>query len=212
MISSPRSTTSAPPVRRLKPHMTLASFDGPNPGDLDLFVHFPVGLKDGAPLVVGLHGCTQSAANHAYDAGWLSLADEAGFAMLAPGQKRSNNTNLCFNWFDATDAAGPAGELASIVEMIRYVVADNRLDADRVFVTGLSAGGAMAFALVYRHPEMFAGAGIVAGLPVDGALNLQEALGLMSGRRRATICRTQAAAHGARSQRCRSGRAAPMPS
>lgn len=196
MISPSRSSTPATCMRRLPRPMTQVPCNGPNPGDLEMFVHLPRGLKPGAPLVVVLHGCTQSAADHARDAGWLALADEAGFAVLAPGQKRSNNANLCFNWYEAMDASGPSGEAASIVEMIRHIVAEYRLDMDRVFVTGLSAGGAMAFAMVYSHPQLFAGAGIIAGLPAGSAGSLQEALGLMSGRRRATIHRTTDRAHG----------------
>src|SRR5687768_1385135 len=73
---------------------------GPNPGALRMLSYAPVGLAPGAPLVVVLHGCTQRAAAHAASAGWLTLADRYGFAVVAPEQTTANNFNRCFNWYE----------------------------------------------------------------------------------------------------------------
>ncbi len=137
---------------RLQP---LAGF-GPNPGALAAKFHVPNGLEEGAPLVVVLHGCTQTAAGYDYHSGWSRLADEAGFALLFPEQQRANNPNLCFNWFLPGDARRGSGEALSIRQMIETMVATHGLDRTRIFITGLSAGGAMASAMLASYPEVFA--------------------------------------------------------
>lgn len=155
--------------------LTEVSDVQPNPGALRMLLHTPDGLARGAPLVVVLHGCTQTAEAYAEGAGWLALADRAGFAVLCPEQVRGNNPNLCFNWFHPEDTAREAGEAASIAAMVRRAIADHQLDPTRVFVTGLSAGGAMTAAMLASYPEMFAGGAIIAGLPYGAASNMQEA-------------------------------------
>ena len=157
---------------------------GANPGDLRMLLHRPDGLKAKAALVVVLHGCTQTAAGYAGGAGWLTLADRYGFVVLCPEQTRANNANLCFNWFQSSDVARGAGEAASIRGMIARAVGDHDLDPNRVFVTGLSAGGAMANAMLSAYPEVFAAGAIIAGLPYGAAANVQEAFAAMQGRAR----------------------------
>lgn len=155
---------------------------GRNPGALRMLSHVPQDLPAGAPLVVVLHGCTQRAGAYAEGAGWLTLADRHGFAVLAPEQAPANNFNRCFNWYEPADAGRGKGEAASIRAMVAHMVETHRLDSRRVFVTGLSAGGAMTSVMLSAYPEVFAGGGIVAGLPYGVADNLQEALGAMFGR------------------------------
>ena len=157
---------------------------GPNPGALRMLVHTPEMRSAKAPLVVVLHGCTQTAAGYARGAGWIELADRCGFVLVCPEQSRANNPNLCFNWFNPDDIARGAGEAASIHAMVRQVVGAYDLDARRVFVTGLSAGGAMANVMLAAYPESFAAGAIVAGLPYGVASNVQEALGAMRHARR----------------------------
>ena len=152
---------------------------GDNPGGLKMLVHAPEGLAAKAALVLVLHGCTQTAEAYAAGAGWLSLADSCGFVLLCPEQSRANNPNLCFNWFQPSDVARGAGEAASIKAMIVHAIKHYDLDPRRVFITGLSAGGAMANAMLATYPETFAGGAIVAGLPYGAASNMQEALGAM---------------------------------
>ena len=151
----------------------------PNPGNLRMFHHVPRGLKPGAPLVVTLHGCGQTASGYDLGAGWCALADQAGFAVLAPEQKPANNPNTCFDWFNPEDITRDSGEAASIAAMVRHMIDAHRLDAGRVFITGLSAGGAMASVMLATHPELFAGGAIVAGLPYGAARNVRDALECM---------------------------------
>lgn len=152
---------------------------GPNPGALRALCHVPAALADGAPLVVVLHGCTQTAAGYDRGSGWSELADALGFAVLFPEQQRANNANLCFNWFDRDDIRRGAGEALSIRQMVAAMVDRHRLDPARVFVTGLSAGGAMASAMLATYPEVFAGGAIVAGLPFGTAASMPEAFDRM---------------------------------
>ncbi|WP_139832376.1 extracellular catalytic domain type 1 short-chain-length polyhydroxyalkanoate depolymerase [Mesorhizobium australicum] len=158
----------------------LARF-GTNPGALAAKFHVPDGIDKGAPLVVVLHGCTQTAAGYDHHSGWSQLADEAGFALLFPEQQRANNPNLCFNWFLPGDARRGSGEALSIREMIETMVATHCLDRNRIFITGLSAGGAMASAMLASYPEVFAGGAIIAGLPYGSATTIPEAFDRMRG-------------------------------
>ena len=138
---------------------------GSNPGALRMWLHVPEGLTAKAPLVVVLHGCGQTAAGYAAGAGWLATADRYGFAVLCPEQVGSNNANLCFNWFEEADIRRGGGEAESVAQMLRRAVADLDLDGRRVFITGLSAGGAMAAVMLAAYPETFAAGVIIAGLP-----------------------------------------------
>jgi poly(hydroxyalkanoate) depolymerase family esterase len=154
---------------------------GTNPGDLKAWVHLPQGRDEATALVVVLHGCTQDAASYDEGSGWSQLADELGFALLYPEQTRSNNFNLCFNWFEAADSRRGEGEPLSIVQMIEHMVEKHQLDGSQVFVTGLSAGGAMASVMLAAYPEIFAGGGIIAGLPFGCAASIPQALERMRG-------------------------------
>ena len=154
---------------------------GSNPGNLIARTYLPADLPKGAPLVVVLHGCTQNAAQYDRGSGWSQLAARDGFALLYPEQQRSNNSNLCLNWFAPEDARRGQGEALSISQMVKHMTAELGLDETRVFVTGLSAGGAMASALLASYPELFAGGAIIAGLPFASANSLPEALARMRG-------------------------------
>ena len=151
----------------------------PNPGALQSWVYAPEALAPRSPLVVVLHGCGQSAAGYAGGAGWLDLADRYGFAVLCPEQTRQNNANLCFNWFEGADIERGSGEAASIAQMVRRALAEHDLDPRRVFVTGLSAGGAMTAVMLATYPELFAAGAIIAGLPYGAALGVGQAMGAM---------------------------------
>jgi poly(hydroxyalkanoate) depolymerase family esterase len=175
LVSRARALAAVQPDDRL---ISVDGF-GLNPGALQMRMHLPEALGPGAPLVVVLHGCGQTAAGYAHGAGWVELADRYGFALLCPEQTRSNNANACFNWFEGGDVARGGGEAASIAQMVRFALAEHRLDPRRVFVTGLSAGGAMTAVMLAAYPELFAAGAVVAGLPYGAANGVQQALAAM---------------------------------
>jgi feruloyl esterase len=148
---------------------------GSNPGNLRMFKYLPDGLPDRPALVVVLHGCTQTAAGYDLGAGWSTLADRYGFALLMPEQQRANNPNGCFTWFQPGDTRRGRGEALSIREMVETMAVDAGIDRSRVFITGLSAGGAMTSVMLACYPETFAGGAIVAGLPYGAAATVQQA-------------------------------------
>jgi poly(hydroxyalkanoate) depolymerase family esterase len=152
---------------------------GVNPGNLRMFAYAPQNLPPVAPLVVVLHGCTQTADEYDYGTGWSSLADELGFAVIYPQQQPANNPRNCFSWFLPHDTARGQGEAHSIREMVEHAVATFAADRGRVFVTGLSAGGAMASVMLATYPEVFAGGAIIGGLPYGCASNVEQAFELM---------------------------------
>lgn len=154
---------------------------GSNPGALEAKVHVPANLPKRAGMVVALHGCTQNAADYEYGTGWSRLADDYGFVVLYPQQTRQNNANTCFNWFVLDDIARDQGEALSIRQMIDTAVRDYGIDPERIFVTGLSAGGAMANVMLATYPEIFAGGSIIAGLPYGCANRVAEAFDIMRG-------------------------------
>jgi poly(hydroxyalkanoate) depolymerase family esterase len=154
---------------------------GSNPGNLRMFSYHPADqrARQKLPLLVVLHGCTQTAADYDLGSGWSMLAERYGFAVLAPEQRQANNPNGCFNWFNPEDVSRGRGEAASIRHMIARMARDHSIDRKQVFITGLSAGGAMAAAMLASYPEVFAGGAIIAGLPYGTATNLQQALSAM---------------------------------
>ena len=177
LAASARISDTAPIPGRLEP------FDrfGSNPGNLKAYAHIPQGLAPNAPLVVVLHGCMQSADGYDKASGWSELADEQGLALLYPEQQRSNNANGCFNWFEPANTRRDSGEIMSIRQMIAAVVTRQAIDPARIFVTGLSAGGAMAASMLATYPELFAGGAIIAGLPHGAANGMVQAFDRMRG-------------------------------
>lgn len=176
-----RSRLSSKSTRSDASALNVLSNFGTNPGDLAAKVYLPENLQKNAPLVVVLHGCTQTASAYDQHSGWSQLATEAGFALLYPEQRRSNNPNLCFNWFEPSDFSRGSGEALSIRQMIEAVVTAHSLDRKRIFITGLSAGGAMAAAMLASYPEVFSGGGIIAGLPFGSASTIPQAFDRMRG-------------------------------
>jgi poly(hydroxyalkanoate) depolymerase family esterase len=149
---------------------------GSNPGNLRMFAYVPASVLPKPALVVVLHGCTQTAAGYDIGSGWSALADKYGFALLMPEQKSSNNGNTCFNWFSPDDTARDSGEALSIRQMVEQIAQQHHIDRSRVFVTGLSAGGAMTSVMLATYPDVFAAGAVIAGLPYGIANTMQEAL------------------------------------
>lgn len=152
---------------------------GSNPGRLRMFRYVPPDLPKKSPLVVVLHGCHQSAEAYDKGSGWSTLARERGFAVVYAEQKRSNNANLCFNWFRPSNVTRDRGEVMSIRQMVAKMASSSGIDRKRVFVTGLSAGGAMAAAMLATYPDVFRGGGVIAGLPYGAARDVHRALAAM---------------------------------
>jgi poly(hydroxyalkanoate) depolymerase family esterase len=140
-----------------------------------MFVHAPEHMAPEAPLVIALHGCTQTSDEYDNGSGWSSLADSLGFAVVYPQQQPANNPKNCFSWFLPGDIARGHGEALSIKEMVEHAITLFAADRRKVFVTGLSAGGAMASVMLATYPEVFAGGAIIAGLPYGCASNVQQA-------------------------------------
>ncbi len=183
-------------IKRLNSHHTLKSSPlalnsntrlqplvdfGTNPGDLLAWTYIPTTFKPGSPLVVVLHGCTQTAATYDHGSGWSELADRHGLALLFPEQQRSNNPNLCFNWFATADTSRGQGEAHSISQMVVTLADRYSVDRGSIYVTGLSAGGAMTAAMLAAYPELFKAGAIIAGLPFGTASTVPEAFDRMRG-------------------------------
>jgi len=172
-----------------------------NPGHLRGRYYVPEDLDGPAPLVVVLHGCTQTAAAYDQGSGWSRLADRHGFALLFPEQQRANNPNLCFNWFSGADTRRGSGEAGSIAAMVQAMRAAHDIDPSRIFVTGLSAGGAMASVMLATYPELFAAGAIIAGIPFGCASGVAEAFECMGGRAQATAAELGASVRSASSHK-----------
>jgi poly(hydroxyalkanoate) depolymerase family esterase len=165
----------ARPPKRLR---ELSGF-GANPGNLRMFVYAPEQLPPNPPLVIALHGCSQTADEFDYGTGWTSLADRLGFVVVYPQQQPSNNPKNCFSWFLPGDIARGQGEALSIREMVGHATRTFATDRRKVFVTGLSAGGAMASVMLATYPDIFAAGAIIAGLPYGCANNVEQAFQAM---------------------------------
>jgi poly(hydroxyalkanoate) depolymerase family esterase len=179
----PASLRSPPWLTPVSPHPGLVEFPrfGSNPGRLSMLVHLPTEppIPD-QPLIVLLHGCGQTAARFAHDTGWADLAGRLGIPLVLPEQADENNRARCFNWFLSAHSSRGLGEALSIREMVAAATERFGSDPTRVFVAGLSAGGAMAAALLAAYPDVFAGGAVVAGLPVGAASSVTEALRRMA--------------------------------
>jgi len=173
------------PKRARAPHLVhpkglqvIENF-GSNPGGLAMYLYTPPRPRPRSALVVVLHGCQQNAKGYDKGSGWSKLADRGDFLLLYPEQQRRNNAGTCFNWFEPADTTRDHGEACSIRQMIAKAVAYHGADPDRIFICGLSAGGAMTNVMLACYPEVFAAGAIIAGLPYGAATSTKEALEAM---------------------------------
>ncbi|MEV7652562.1 PHB depolymerase family esterase [Streptomyces anulatus] len=153
---------------------------GANPGNLNMYVHRPPALPANAPVVVALHGCTQSAQVYSDNSGLDTFADRHGFIVVYAETTTANNANKCFNWFQPGDTRRGQGEAASIRQMVAHAATAYGSDVGRVHVTGLSAGGAMTSVMLAAYPEVFAAGAVVAGIPYGCGVDVVSAFGCMS--------------------------------
>ena len=143
-------------------------------------LYIPAGANgDSLPLVVMLHGCTQNADDFAAGTGMNELAKAKGFYVLYPEQSTPANPQRCWNWFKHNHQARGRGEVALLASMTMEVIKQNGIDPRRVYIAGLSAGGAMAAIVAAAYPEIYAAVGVHSGLAVGAAGNVSEALAAM---------------------------------
>ncbi|MDO3706065.1 PHB depolymerase family esterase [Micromonospora sp. C28SCA-DRY-2] len=160
--------------------LTQVTGFGSNPGNLAMYAYRPDNLPANAPAVVLLHGCTQNAAGYFANSGWQKYADQWKFALIVPEQKSANNANSCFNWFETGDTARGQGEALSIKQMVDHARSSYGTAANRVYVSGLSAGGAMSAVMLAAYPDVFAGGSVIAGIPYRCATGMVNAFSCMS--------------------------------
>ncbi len=151
-------------------------------GKREYKLYVPPGYRGQAlPLVVMLHGCTQSPDDFAAGTGMNDAALERDFLVLYPAQAQRDNTSRCWNWFKHNHQRRGRGEPELLAGMTRVVMQRYQIDPQRVYVAGLSAGGAMAAILGEVYPELFAAVGVHSGLPTGAANDMPSAFTAMRG-------------------------------
>jgi len=152
---------------------------GPH-GSREYLVFLPDPMPAGpCPVVVMLHGCTQSPQDFATGTAMNDRAQAEGAIVIYPGQPSGANMNKCWNWFRPSDQGRDGGEPGIIAEIAREVVAMHRADPGRVYVAGLSAGGAAALIVAQAYPDVFAAVGVHSGRAAGAARDVGSAFAAM---------------------------------
>lgn len=150
-------------------------------GGREFRVYAPDGDVAGKPLVVILHGCTQTADDVADASRMDAVADEKGFVVVYPEQSTASGLNRCWEWWDSANQKRAAGEPKEIADGVATIVAARRLDGERVYVAGISAGGAMSVVLGATYPDRFAAIGVLAGVEYGAATALSGVFAATNG-------------------------------
>jgi poly(hydroxyalkanoate) depolymerase family esterase len=156
----------------------VAGFERARPLPYRFYLPANAGHRRQLPLLVMLHGCQQNARIFSEGTRMNRLAEQQGFAVLYPEQSSSANPMRCWNWFDADTLEGE-GEAEVIIRLIDHIASRHPIDSARVYVAGMSAGGAMARVLAVRHPAVFAACAVHSGVMYGAATNVVQALTAM---------------------------------
>ncbi|MES2664493.1 MAG: PHB depolymerase family esterase [Pseudomonadota bacterium] len=177
----PAGTGRAPRAPAPSARFTLHQYSGPE-GWRDYMLFVPDPAPQGPlPVVVMLHGCTQSPQDFADGTGMNAHAQAQGVIVVYPAQTHTANMNKCWNWFRPGDQGRDAGEPALLAAITREVLARQNADPARIYVAGLSAGGAAAAVLAQAYPDLFAAIGVHSGLAAGAAQDVGSAFAAMRG-------------------------------
>ncbi|MFY0564436.1 PHB depolymerase family esterase [Archangium lansingense] len=170
---------AASDVAQVESGLTQVTGFGANPGNLLMYRHVPASMPANAPLVVVLHGCTQTAAAME-STGWTAAANVYKFYVVYVQQQSSNNSTSCFNWFEPGDIARGGGEALSIKQMVDNMKSAYSVDSARVFVAGFSGGGYMVPVMLATYPDVFSAGAVNSGGPYKCATSMTSAFSCMS--------------------------------